>query len=36
MHAALQAHEAEIARSGRFDPVWPLVEPAEDRPAPTA
>jgi 1-acyl-sn-glycerol-3-phosphate acyltransferase len=36
MHAALQAHEAEIARSGRFDPVWPLVDPAEDRPAPTA
>jgi 1-acyl-sn-glycerol-3-phosphate acyltransferase len=36
MHAALRAHEAEIARSGRFDPVWPLVEPAEDRPAPTA
>jgi 1-acyl-sn-glycerol-3-phosphate acyltransferase len=36
MHAALQAHEAEVARTGRFDPVWPLVEPAEDRPAPTA
>jgi len=39
MHAALRAHEAEAARirSGRFDPVLPLVaDPAEDRPAPAA
>jgi 1-acyl-sn-glycerol-3-phosphate acyltransferase len=37
MHAALRAHEAELARSGRFEPVMPLViDPAEDRPAPTA
>ena len=37
MHAAIRAHEAEIARTGRFEPVLPLiVDPAEDRPAPTA
>jgi 1-acyl-sn-glycerol-3-phosphate acyltransferase len=37
MHAALRAHEAEIDRSGRFEPVLPLViDPAEDRPAHTA
>jgi 1-acyl-sn-glycerol-3-phosphate acyltransferase len=37
MHAAIRAHEAEITRTGRFEPVLPLVvDPAEDRPAPTA
>jgi 1-acyl-sn-glycerol-3-phosphate acyltransferase len=37
MHAAIRAHEARIERSGRFEPVLPLiVDPAEDRPASTA
>jgi 1-acyl-sn-glycerol-3-phosphate acyltransferase len=39
IHAALRAHEADLARrdGGRFDPILPLVtEPAEDRPTPAA
>jgi 1-acyl-sn-glycerol-3-phosphate acyltransferase len=39
IHAALRAHEADLARrdGGRFDPILPLVtEPADDHPAPAA
>jgi 1-acyl-sn-glycerol-3-phosphate acyltransferase len=39
IHAALRAHEADLARreGGRFDPILPLVtEPVQDRPTPAA